>query len=352
MLQAVTAGSDSPAHKLRALIDSGWMTQALRVAAELGIADRLAEGPASLEQLAQYCAVDDRRLLRLLRALCSLDICREPSDRVFESTQMGALLARDAPESLHNWAKWFGTSVWDAWGQLLYSVQTGNSARTRQLGTQGFEHLERSEQMASTFHRAMVELTRLVARDVVESIDFSGFHRVVDVGGGHGELVAAALERHPHLSGVVFDQAHALQGAREHLQARGLSSRCELREGDFFTALPEDGDAYLLKSILHDWNDADSARILACCRRALRKSVAGVGGAHLMIVEHLLPVRVEASADHRALTASDLQMLVALGAGERSEAQYRDLLVPAGFDVVRVIPTGCSFSVIDATLAG
>lgn len=327
------------------------MTQALHVAAELGIADRLADGPASLQQLAQQCAVDEQRLLRLLRALCSLDVCREPSERVFENTEMGALLARDAPQSLHHWARWFGTSVWDAWGQLLYSMKTGNSARTRQLGTRGFEHLQRDEQMASTFHRAMVELTRLVARDVVASIDFSGFHRVVDVGGGHGELVAAALECNPHLSGVVFDQAHALQGAHEHLQARGLLSRCELREGDFFTELPEDGDAYLLKSILHDWNDADSARILASCRRAIGKSVRGSGFAHLLIVEHLLPERVEASADHRALIASDLQMLVALGAGERSEAQYRKLLGAAGFDVVRVIATPSSFSVIDATPA-
>jgi hypothetical protein len=335
-----------PAHsKLRELISAGWMTQAIYVATELDIAGLLAQGSRSIDDLAQATGVEASRLRRLLNALCSLDVCRCESPDVFALTEMGALLGRDAPDSLHHWAKWFGSRAWSSWGQLLYSVQTGKSARQRLLGTAGFDHLKNDPEVAELFHRAMVELTHLVAADVAASYDFSQVDCVMDIGGGHGELLAAVLERNPRVRGIVFEQDHALPGARSYLEAHGLTERTELRTGDFFDVIPSGADAYLMKSILHDWNDRDAARILLNCRRALEPK------ARLLIVEHLMPETLEPSDAHRALAANDLHMMVALGAAERTQAQFAELFTANGLALERVWASPTTFSILEVKRA-
>jgi hypothetical protein len=214
------------------------------------------------------------------------------------------------------------------------------------LGTRGFDHLDRDPNGAETFHRAMVELTHLVSDDIVRSYDFSHTARLVDVGGGHGELLRAALLTNPKLRGTLFDRPHAMQGAQAHLEKHGVINRCSFETGDFFSALPTGADAYLLKSILHDWNDLDCVRLLKCCAAAMTAST------HLLIVEQLMPTRVEPSAQHRALCASDLHMLVALGAHERNQSEFEALLDAAGLKLYSVTATPTQFSIIEARIAG
>jgi hypothetical protein len=226
---------------------------------------------------------------------------------------------------------------------LLYSVRTGKSAREKLFGTTGFEHLTNDRAAAALFNRALAELTRLAIDGFVRSYDFSALHRIVDVGGGYGQLVAAVLAANVALRGIVFDLPATADGAKRHLEAAKVASRCEFIAGDFFSDVPAGGDAYILKSILHDWNDERCRAILQSCRRAMSAD------ARLLIVEQMLPDRLEPTSAHQFLARSDLNMLVAHAAGERTESQFRDLLESTGFRLNRVIPTGLTFSVLEAS---
>ncbi|MCW5605370.1 MAG: methyltransferase, partial [Burkholderiales bacterium] len=275
--------------RLLELIAGGWTTQALFVAVHLGLADLLAEKRSTSAELAVATGAHAPSLHRLLRALATLGICRECGDGRFEITDMGALLGVGSPHSLRAWTIWSGTHMWPVWGNLLYSVQTGKSARALLTGASAFQHLEEDADAAAVFNQALVELTRLVSRSVVQAYDFSGLQRIVDVGGGHGELLASILKAYPTASGVLFDLPHAASGARAHLAAAGVAERCTFVEGDFFVSVPPGADAYLLKSVLHDWNDEDGTRILACCRRAMHDAAV------LLLVERVVPEKLEVS---------------------------------------------------------
>jgi SAM-dependent methyltransferase len=338
----MTDDRSSLAGDLLGIVTASWMSQAVYVAARLGVPDLLAEGSRTSEEIAAASGAHAPSLQRLLRALTTIGICRE-SAGAFEITPMGSLLRTDAPDSVRSWTIFWGEYLWPIWGHLLYSVETGESARTLLLGTRGFEHLERDPEAEAVFHQAMVELTRLISRDVVRAYDFSGLTRIVDVGGGYGELLAAILEKNPGAVGVLFDQAHAIEGGRRRLEAAGLESRCEFVAGDFFDAVPSGADAYILKSVLHDWNDESCRTILDRCRRAMDSS------GKLLLVERVVPEPLEPSADHQAVARSDLLMLVALAGQERTEAQFRDLLDAAGFRMARAVPVGSTFCVLEAS---
>jgi orsellinic acid C2-O-methyltransferase len=341
--QPVSPDTSSLARRLLEIINASWTSQATCVAAELQLADLLRDGPRSAADLAAATQTDPPSLLRLLRALTTLDICRQRDDGLFEITPMGELLAADAPGSVQAWAIWWGRHLWPVWGQLLYSVRTGKSARKLLMGTEGFKHLENDPNAAALFNRALAELTRLATDSFVRSYDFSGMNRVVDVGGGYGQLLAAILVANPSLTGVLFDLPHALEGGRKHLEQAGVASRCDFVAGDFFQSVPPDGDAYILKSILHDWDDARSREILQSCHRAMKPD------ARLLIVEQMLPDRLEVSSQHQFLVRSDLNMLVAHAAGERDEAAFRAMLTASGFRISRIMPAGLTFTVIEAT---
>lgn len=330
------------AERLWELINSNWTTQALHVAARLQIADLLADGPMSAEALATATGAHAPSLRRLLRALATIEICVERADGTFELTPLGALLQAESAMSLRSWALYSGGNMWPIWGKLLDSVQTGQSARTLLHGTEGFQHLEQNPETAAIFNRSMVELTRLIAHGVLRVYDFAGQTRIVDVGGGYGELLGAVLAAHPAASGVLFDLPHAIENGRRHLEAAGLADRCELVAGDFFESVPGGADVYMLKSVLHNWNDERCARILANCRRAM------AAGGRLIVVERIMPERMGVSPDHQAIARSDLNMLIALAARERTEAEFRALLGGAGFEVVRILPAELTYSVIEA----
>ena len=255
------------ARHLLDLISSSWIAQACHVTARLGIADLLAAGPRTAEDLAAATGADAPALRRLLSALGSVDICRQREDGTFEMTALGALLGSNVPCSMRAWALQWGGEAWQVWANLLHSVRTGQSARSLITGAAGFGHLERDPQAAEVFNQAMVDLTRLAAVDLARAYDFAG-RRVVDVGGGYGELLAQILQAHPTATGVLFDMPHAISRARAHLDGRGLDGRCEFVAGDFFASVPSGADLYVLKTVIHDWPDEKARAILvtACVR--------------------------------------------------------------------------------------
>ena len=331
----------SDALRLLGLVSDSWKSQAVHVAARLGIPDLLSEGPRNAQELAAATGAHAPSLRRLLRALATIELIREREDGSFEATPMGSLLRADSPDSLRSWTLHWA-AAWPVWERLHDCVMTGKSARSLLSGTEGFEHLERDPLAAEAFHRAMVELTRLVERDFVQAVDWSATRKIVDVGGGSGELLVAALTACPGAVGVLYDTASAIELGREHVRAAGLEHRCELVAGDFFSWVPRGADTYVLKSVLHDWDDDRAARILAACRRA-----AGAGS-RLLVVERMMPERLGSGPDDQGIACSDLHMLVQLGARERTEAELRELLSAAGFDVARIAPLRSTLAVLEA----
>ncbi len=331
------------ASDLMGLVHNGLMSQAICIAAELHITDLLASGCGNVDELACATGTHAPSLHRLLRALISLKLCVERDDGSFALGPMGSLLLSDAPDSLRSWILWCGKYQWPIWGNLLYSVTTGESARKLAVGTEGFGHLECDPNAAAIFNGAMTELTRLIASELLRAYDFAGMRRVIDIGGGHGALIAAVLETHPGLHGVVYDLPHAIEGAQAHLAREGMLERCDFIAGDFFAAVPGGADAYLLKNVIHDWNDERSAAILRNCRSAMPLT------GRLVLVERIMPDRLEASSwNHRAVAWADLTMMLGTGGCQRTEAEFRTLLASSGFVLTKVIPTSLEYSVLEA----
>ena len=336
----------SAAQGLLDLVTSSWKTQAAYVAAELRIPDLLADGPRTCDDLAAATRSHPPSLRRLLRALTTLGLCRERDDGSFEITSAGLLLGTGVRGSLRSWTIWWGSQLWPVWGHLLYSVKTGQSARKLLIGTEGFDHLQGDPTAAAVFNQALVELTRLTCRSVVAAYDFSTLRRIVDVGGGYGELLVAILSACPTVQGVLFDLPHTIAGGRRHLQQAGLADRCQFVAGDFFESVPGGADAHVLKSVIHDWDDDCGIRILQNCRRAM--TAAGRAAGRLLLIEQVLPDRLGTSPAHQSVVRSDLNMLVAQSGRQRTAAEFGDLLKRAGLGVTRIVPAGATFSVIEA----
>jgi hypothetical protein len=326
---------------LMALINAGTMTQAICVAAELRIPDLLANGPKDARELAQATGSHAPSLHRLLRALASLDLCEERDDGAFALGAMGTLLRSDTPTSLRSWTIWCTSYMWPVWGNLRHSVRTGESSQKLTTGIDGFEQLERDPVTAAAFNDAMVDLTRLIANEVVRTYDFSGTDRIVDIGGGEGALVAVVLKTHSGMRGVVFDRPHAIEGAKTYLANEGLAERCDLIAGDFFESVPGAADTYLLKNIIHDWNDERSAIILCNCRKAIPEH------GRLLLLEQIMPSRLQASSPHRAVAWADLTMLLGPGGFQRTETAFGALLASSGFRLARTIETSLGYSIIE-----
>jgi orsellinic acid C2-O-methyltransferase len=329
------------ARQLLDLINASWVAQACYVICRLEVPDLLAAGPRTAGDLAAKTGSNAAALRRLLSALGSVDICRQRDDGTFEMTQLGTLLRADVPCSMRAWTLQWGGEAWQVWANLLHSIQTGRSARSLITGAEGFGHLERDPQAAQIFNQAMVDLTRLAALDIVQAYDFSG-KRTVDVGGGYGALLGQILATYPGATGVLFDMPHAISRAREYLGGLGVADRCEFTAGDFFASVPSGADLYLLKTVIHDWPDDKARDILQCCRRAMS------AGARLLIIERLMPERLEPGAENRALARVDLHMLVALGAQERTLAHMLSLLESAGLKRARHLATRCEFQILEA----
>jgi hypothetical protein len=322
------------------LVTGGQLAQAISVAAMLGIADLLAGGPRTSDDLAKATETHPGALYRLLRALASAEVLAEEDGRLFALTALGEGLRSDAPEPLGAWAAYLGQPYYlQAWMNLVHSVRTGESAFPAVHGMGAWEYRNEHPEEGEYFDRAMTDLSRSANRGVLEAHDFARYGTIVDVGGGHGALLAAVLARHPGVQGVLFDQPQVLAGAAPILEEAGVADRCRIAGGSFFDAIPDGGDAYMLKSILHDWDDAEATAILRNCRRAMPE-----GGSLLVIERDLGPANEGLNAK-----LSDLNMLVMLGGRERTVDEYSALFEAAGFRLVEAVPTKGWLRVLEAT---
>lgn len=317
-----------------------YVSQALYVAAKLGIADLLGDGPRHHDDLARATDTHAASLRRVLRLLASAGVLAETDDGSFELTPLGSFL-KTGPGSFSAVAQLFaGPLVWSSWGDLLHTVRTGDTALHHVFGTDSFEYLAKHPEEGAVFDEAMGAFTAMVAVAVAAAYDFSSFRTITDVGGGEGKLLAGILRENPALRGVVFDLPRLADGARKQIAAAGLGNRCTFVAGDFFQAVPGGGDAYLLKHVIHDWDDRRATTILQSCHRAMGP------GAKLLIVEGVYPPRIDRSLESRGAAANDVNMMVCTGGRQRSEGEFRELFEAAGFRLARIVPTAMS-SVIE-----
>jgi hypothetical protein len=267
----MSAPNDKPAAteqtgRLLEMIHAGWTTQVLCCAVQLGLPDRLSSGVRSVAKLAADLNCNPEALRRLLRGLASLAIVTERGSDGYTLAPLGQRLRSDVPDSLCAQAEWFGRYAWPLWGELADSVRTGLSSRERRLGQNGYVHLDADRAAARVFNLAMVQLTRLVATSVASALDFTEVRRFVDIGGGYGELLVACLAANPRANGILLEMAHAVPGGQQHLDQAGLGDRAVAQEGNFFADIPPGADVYLLKAVLHNWDDTQCGAILANVR--------------------------------------------------------------------------------------
>lgn len=312
-------------------------SQALYVGAKLGIADQLANGPKPVEELAKATETDAPSLYRVLRALASLGVFTEQENRVFAMTPVAEPLRSDVPNSLRDVVIFMGEDWhFEVWSKLLYSVRTGKSGWAQKHGDDVFDYFARNKEASEIFNRAMSSFTGLAAQAVVEAYDFSGIETLVDIAGGHGRLLTGVLEAYPSIRGVLFDLPHVLEGARQTVPA-GV----EFVSGDFFVSVPAGADAYMMKHIIHDWDDERSLTILKNIRNVMNPN------GRVLLVE-----AVVADGNNQDFgKILDLEMMVSPGGKERTAAEYEDLLARAGLRMTRIVPTKSPYSVIEAVVA-
>ena len=332
------AQREQPHLAMLQIICGFWISRAVHVIAKLGIPDLLKTGPKTAAELAAATETHAASLFRVLRALVSVGVLSGESDSRFGLTSLSETLITDAPGSL----RWFtvselGQEHYPAWGNLIHSVRTGEIAFDNFYGTDVWAYFQNNPEEAAVFNNSMTGMTAAVNESLRSLYDFSKFNTVVDVGGGHGGLITEILKSNPKTKGILFDAPEVVSGARERLETAGLSDRCEAFAGDFFTSVPAGGDAYVMKWILHDWDDERAIRILKNCRAHMSID------AKLIIVDCVVPETNEPDFSKFI----DLNMLVMTGGKERTAGEFQDLLAAAGFKLLQVIPTDQPTSIIE-----
>lgn len=326
---------EAPQVQLMKFIVGKWISKPIYVAAELGIADLLRDGPKSIETLALESQVHAPSLYRMMRALASVGIFAELEPEIFELTPMAELLKTGAMRST---ALMFNAEWSDkAWLYFLDSIKTGSTAFEKAHGMPVFDWLEANPGPAQVFNQANAIKAASSHRAIVDVYDFSGIRKITDVGGGLGHLMAEILIANPSVEGVVADIPSVIEDARHYLCSKGLEDRCQVVGIDFLDHILPGSDAYLLSHILHDWPDAACLKILKNCYKAMES------GDKLLIVEIVIPPGNEPSI----AKLLDLEMMVTTGGRERTTDEYRDLLETSGFTLLRIIPTRASVSIIE-----
>ena len=321
------------------LLTGKWISQAISVAAELSIADHLANGALTPAELATRVDADGLSVERLLRALASVGVFAQDSTGRFENTQLSDALRGNGPGSMRAMAVFFGNHpTWDAWGELIHSVRTGESAFGRVHGMLPFEYWSKNPKAGAYFNDAMTGFSTQELGAIHRAFDFSSIQTLVDVGGGHGVLLCSSLQRNRDQYGILFDQPQVIAGAKASVAQAGVGTRCQLVAGNFFEQIPQ-GDGYILKHILHDWNDAQALAILKAIRRAASSD------SRLIVIEAVMATGNQ--PDFAKLM--DLEMLVLYDGGrERTAADFSRLLAAAGFKLSQVIPTDSVASILVA----
>ena len=338
--QPVTNTNEVPAaFQMLQFVTGFWMSRAVFALAKLGIPDQLQSGPKSVEELAQATETHAPSLYRLLRALASNGVVKTESDGRFALTPLSELLVTGAPGSVRSFIiSELGQEHYPAWGNLMHSVKTGEIAFDNHFGVDIWGYFAQNPEDAAFFNDSMSNMTAAVNEAIMSQYDFSPFNKIVDVGGGHGGLITSILKRNPQAQGVLFDAGIVIEGARPRLEAAGIADRCEAVSGDFFKAVPTGGDAYVMKWIIHDWEDEKAIAILKNCRSQMQPD------GRLIIVDCVVP---ENDAPDFSKTF-DINMMVMTGGKERTAAEFEQLLTAAGFKLLRVIPTDLPTSIVEA----
>lgn len=328
-----------PAKKLFELLNGYVLTQTISTAAYLGIADLLSNGPKSVDDMADSTKCTPDSLYRLLRSLSGFGVFKELSGRRFESTPMGDLLSKK-PGSLHAWAVMSGDEWhWRCYGNMRYSVQTGQPAIADALGTDLFSYLQNHESSAETFHKAMTESSEQEGPPVADSYDFTRFKCIADIGGGLGQLLCAALSKNTEAKGLLFEQPQIATQARNRLASTEFAARIDVREGSFFDGIPAGPDLYMMKMILHDWSDDKCVRILSNCRAVIPQN------GRLLVIELVAGEPNKPTPDK----IWDIGMLVMTQGGrERTAQEFVHLFSQSGFRLNRIIPTSSLKSIVEA----
>ncbi len=321
-----------------------WQSQLVFVAAKLGIADALVAGPLTVDEIAARVGAHAPALKRVLRGLASLGIFASDPHGRFRLTRLSQTLRSDHPESLRDFVLMLVDDYnWTAWGSLEYAVRSGGSAFEHVHGAPAFAWLRQYPDKEKMFSASMASLSVMENAAVSRAYAFGKLQRVVDVGGAHGHLLVAILRSYVKVRGVLFDQPAVIEEAARagFVTAADVSGRCEKQGGDFFEAVPAGADAYVLKYILHDWDDERSIRILENCRRAMPAE------GRVLVIDHV--VSPGNRFDWGKLV--DINMMVMLGGQERTKDEFRQLFTHAGLRVRRVIRTACSLSIVEGVAA-
>jgi O-methyltransferase domain len=319
------------------------VASALQVVLRLGVPDWLARGPRTAGELARAAGVREDGLYRVLRALASVGVFAETAPRRFALTEAGQLLVSGAPGSMRDMGLWVTSPFhFRVYAELMHSVQTGQPAVEKVTGMPVFEYFPTQPELSEIFNDAMTNLSEGVVRAALDVYDFSGIGVLVDVAGGHGAVLTAILNAYPRMRGVLFDLEHVVVGAWPRIEAMGLNERCSTESGDFFKAVPAGGDAYILKHIIHDWDDDRAVTIL----RNIRAAMGGKRGRVILLESVLQPGN---APDFGKVI--DLEMMVMPGGRERTADEFRGLFAQAGFAMTRVVPTASPLSIVEAVVS-
>ena len=333
----------SAADTLRLMINGFWISQALHVAATLGLADLLRDGPHTADELARLSQAHAPSLHRLLRALASVGVFAEDSKGRFELTPLAQHLRTDVPLSHAGWAIWSGQRpTWAMWGELLHCIRTGEAGFPKAHGMPVWQFFATHPDQNAIFNAAMTGTSLAQAETLSRSYDFSSVSNLVDVGGGEGVLLASILKANSPMRGILFDQPHVVTGARAVLEAAGVADRCSVEAGDFFETVPAEAHAYMLKSIVHDWDDPQAEAILRNCRRAMRPD------GRVLLIERVIP----AGNEFHPSKLGDLLMFVMYGGRERTAEEFAKLYAGAGLRLTSITPTpAAGLSIIEGAAA-
>jgi hypothetical protein len=335
--------NDSPAAAMFTLTAGRWVSQMIHVVAKLEVADYLKDGPRTVEELARAAGVQTQPLYRVLRALASVGVFAETTGKRFKLTPLAATLQKDVPGSMRAIAIMNGEKYQvDALAQLLNGVRTDEKPFDTAHGASGFEYLEKHPEDLKVFGEAMTNVSMTENPAVAAAYKFSGRRTLVDVGGGNGSLLGAILEANPKLKGVHFDQpsvsARAMQD--RHLKAKSVAERCRFEAGNFFEEVPKGGDAYIIKRVLHDWDDSQCEKILANCRAAMNEK------GRVLVADSVIQ---PGNAPDRG-KLMDIQMFI-IGGRERTRREFAEIFKKAGLRLTRVIPTKCPLSIAEGARA-
>lgn len=337
MAENVEMGPQLAASELHRLMNGFQVSQAIHVAAVLGVADYMDTVPRPSDEIAAAVGAHSGALYRLLRALAAIGVLREDDDRRFSLTAMGERLRSNAELSMKPFATFIGQAyLWHTWEHLLHSVKTGENAFRTIHGMDIWAYRERHPEQNAIFNAAMTGSAHRVNGAIVTGYDFSRFTRIADIGGGQGSLLTAILTAHPTVHGVLFDLPHVVATAVPVLTATGVESRCDVVGGNMFESIPHSCTAYVMKFILHDWDDANCIRILEVCRRAMSSD------ATLLVIERL----VGPPNEDPMTKLSDLHMLVGPGGRERTRMEFAALFQAAGLRLVDIVPTSAPVTLI------